>query len=130
MKHPYLVESKVQPHTFMTLTADTIKPATLTARFLDTHDKSLFAGTTVTLPTRTIRTPAGLTTPSAEFARIRAYHPHRNLGRVNRALLRVQSAVPLKRGGSPNILNRSRSSQRGGRSQGSHVSGIASAPTG
>ena len=50
VKHPYLVESKVQPNTFMTLTADTtVKPATLTARFLDKDGKSLFTDTTITL---------------------------------------------------------------------------------
>lgn len=46
--HPYLLDSKVQPNTFMTLTADTtVTPATLTARFLDTDGKSLFPDTVV-----------------------------------------------------------------------------------
>lgn len=46
--HPYLLESKVQPNTFLTLTADsTVRPATLTARFLDTDGKSLFPDTTI-----------------------------------------------------------------------------------
>lgn len=48
LKHPYLVESKVQPNTFLTLTADTTAgPAALTARFLDKDGKSLFADTTI-----------------------------------------------------------------------------------
>lgn len=47
--HPYLLQSKVQANTFMTLTADsTVRPATLTARFLDTDGRSLFPDTTVT----------------------------------------------------------------------------------
>ena len=47
--HPYLRQSKVQPHTFMTITVDTtVSPATLTARFLDVHGESLFADTVVT----------------------------------------------------------------------------------
>jgi alkaline phosphatase D len=48
VKHPYLLESAVQPNTFMTLTADTTTtPATLTARFLDKEGQSLFADTTI-----------------------------------------------------------------------------------
>jgi alkaline phosphatase D len=44
--HPYLLRSKVQPNTFLTLTADTtVQPATLTARFLDVDGNSLFADT-------------------------------------------------------------------------------------
>lgn len=47
--HPYLIESKVQPNTFLTLTADTtVTPATLTAKFLDKDGRSLFPDTTVT----------------------------------------------------------------------------------
>ncbi|MDA0835181.1 MAG: alkaline phosphatase D family protein [Planctomycetota bacterium] len=46
--HPSLVQSKLQPNTFLTLTADTtIQPPTLTARFLDVEGKSLFADTTI-----------------------------------------------------------------------------------
>ncbi|WP_254507123.1 alkaline phosphatase D family protein [Anatilimnocola floriformis] len=48
--HPFLLESKEQPNTFLELTADsTVQPPTLTARFLDTEGKSLFADTVVSL---------------------------------------------------------------------------------
>jgi alkaline phosphatase D len=48
--HPYLIHSKVQPNTFLTLTADTtLAKPTLTARFLDTAGRSLFPDTMVTL---------------------------------------------------------------------------------
>ncbi|MES2462127.1 MAG: alkaline phosphatase D family protein [Armatimonadota bacterium] len=48
--HPFLLQSKVQPHTFLTLTADTtMRPAVLTARFLDTNGRSLFPDTTIRL---------------------------------------------------------------------------------
>jgi hypothetical protein len=47
--HPYLLESKVQPNTFLTLTADsTARPVTLMARFLDKDGRSLFSDTTIT----------------------------------------------------------------------------------
>ncbi|MBA4192408.1 MAG: hypothetical protein C0467_30950, partial [Planctomycetaceae bacterium] len=50
VKHPYLLESKIQPNTFMTLTADsTVQPSTLMARFLDKDGKSLFPDTTIKL---------------------------------------------------------------------------------
>lgn len=46
--HPYLLQSKVQANTFLTLTADsTARPATLTARFLDKNGRSLFPDTTI-----------------------------------------------------------------------------------
>jgi len=54
--HPYLLQSKVQGHTFLTLTADTtVRPATLTARFLDRDGKSLFPDTALTLDELTPR---------------------------------------------------------------------------
>lgn len=47
--HPYLINSKVQPNTFMTLTADsTGNEPVLTARFLDKDGHLLFPETTVT----------------------------------------------------------------------------------
>lgn len=46
--HPFLVSSKVQPNTFMTLTADSVeKVPTLTARFLDKDGALLFSEVTV-----------------------------------------------------------------------------------